>query len=220
ERLAAEVRLNLYEYTIAVDGKPWDKTFPTVWEPIFHPVDGSVTAPVRVAGKWTLANDGEILWSRMFTQAWHQQYSADGKNLAAIVAPEYGKWTVAVNGAPWSTVFGDLVADLTFSPDGARAAALGKEGEAWGVVVDGSRWTNAFDMAWKPVFSPDGAHVAARVEKKGKYTIALDDRLWEKAGEAAWDPVFSPGGDKLLLRSIENGVYHRRVINVSDFATE
>ena len=32
--------LNRYDYTIAVDGKLWDKTFPNVWEPCFNPATG------------------------------------------------------------------------------------------------------------------------------------------------------------------------------------
>ena len=44
--LAAEVRLNLYEYTIAVNGTAWNKTYNCVWEPIFNPNTGGVVAPV------------------------------------------------------------------------------------------------------------------------------------------------------------------------------
>jgi hypothetical protein len=72
-------------------------------------------------------------------------------------------------------------------------------------------------MVWKPVFSPDGAHVAAKVERGGKYTIALNDRLWPHDCDAAWDPLFSPDGARLLFRTIEEGVYCRRVIPVSEF---
>ena len=37
QQVAAEVRLNPYDYTIAVNGKPWEQTFDCVWEPVFHP---------------------------------------------------------------------------------------------------------------------------------------------------------------------------------------
>ncbi len=81
----------------------------------------------------------------------------------------------------------------------------------------GAAWKNTFDMVWKPVFSPDGANIAAKVERSGKYTIALNDRLWAHDCEAAWDPAFSPDGTRLLFRTIEDGVYFRRVIPVSEF---
>jgi WD40 repeat protein len=216
ENLAAEVRVNLYDYTIAVNGRPWEKTFGCVWEPVFNPRSGGVVAPVRLEGTWTLAEDGHPIWDQRFVQVWHQKFSPDGSKLAAIVAPKYGKWTVAVDGQPWPVTFNDLVTDLQFSPNGNHVAALTKDGEKWSVVKDGKAWKSAFDMAWKPVFSPDGKHLAARVEKKSKFTIAVNDRLWSNSCEAAWDPVFSPEGDKILLRTVEDGIYHRRVIPLSE----
>ena len=62
----------LYDYTIVVDGVPWSGSFPCVWEPIFHPKTGAVIAPVRIAGKWTLAQDGKAMWDRSFAQCWHR----------------------------------------------------------------------------------------------------------------------------------------------------
>jgi len=113
--------------------------------------------------------------------------------------------------------FGQMVTDLTFSPDGKRIAALGKEEERWRIVVDGSVWSNTFDMAWRPVFSPDGQNVAALVEKNGKYTVAVNDRLWERECDAAWSPVFSTDGTAILLRSLEDGTYYRRIKSVNDW---
>ena len=49
--IAAESRLSLYDYTIAVDGTPWQQTFGGVWEPVFNPVRGTVAAPVRTLPK-------------------------------------------------------------------------------------------------------------------------------------------------------------------------
>jgi hypothetical protein len=215
--LAAEVRLTLYDYTIAVNGIPWEKTFGGVWEPIFHPISGKVVAPVRENGKWFLAQDGHLLWTTPFVQLWHPVFSPDASRLAAIVATGFGKWTLAVDASAWRLVFSDFVTDLTFSPDSRRLAAVIKDKDLWGLAIDGSAWKNTFDMVWKPVFSPDGAYVAAKVERAGKYTIALNDQLWPHDCEAAWDPAFSPDGTRLLFRTIENGEYFRRVIPVSDF---
>jgi len=117
-RLAAEVRINLYEYTIAVDGTCWEETFASVWEPVVHPVTGAVVAPVRRGSRWTLFQDGSPLWDDDFLQLWHQTFSAAGDTLAAIVAPSYGKWTVAVDGRPWPVTFGSMVTDLVLSDDG------------------------------------------------------------------------------------------------------
>jgi predicted Rdx family selenoprotein len=199
QNLAAEVRLNLYDYTIAVNGKPWEQTFGCVWEPIFHPQTGAVIAPVRTGGKWFLAQDGQIIWDRKFVQLWHPMISESGNTLAAIVAPRYGKWTIAIDGEPWSASFGDLLTDAVFSPDGNRIAAAAKNDEKWMMVVDGKVWKNTFDGVWQPVFSADNETVAAKIEKNGKYSIAVNDHLWDQECDAIWDPVFSPEGDRILL---------------------
>jgi hypothetical protein len=40
--------------------------------------------------------------------------------------------------------------------------------------------------------------------------------LWSRQCEAAWDPIFSPEGDKILLRTVEDGMYYRRVLPVAE----
>ncbi len=215
-RAAAEVRTNLYDFTVAVDGTPWAARFQGVWKPVFDPRNGSIVAPVRQGGKWSLARDGHLIWSQ-YVQCWHAAFSADGARLAAIVSPQFGRWTVAVDDKPWGLTFGEMVTDLTLSADGARAAALGKDGGKGAVMVDGKAWAGRYDMAWAPVFSPDGAHVAAKVEKGGKYTVAVNGKEYSRAGEACFDPAFSPDGRLVLVKMIENGKYHRRVVPVADF---
>ena len=111
-----------------------------------------------------LAQDGEIIWDRPFVQLWHNLFRPDGNRIAAVVAPGYGRWTVAIDGLAWKQSFKDMVTDAVFSPDGKRVGALAKEDRGWYVVLDGVPWSNTFDMAWQPVFSPDGEHVAAKIE--------------------------------------------------------
>jgi WD40 repeat protein len=216
KRLAAEVRLSLYDYTIAVDGLPWEKTFQTVWEPCFHPTDGSIVAPVRTGGKWTLAKDGEIFWTGRYGQLWHVCFSPDGRKLAAIVSPKFGKWTVAVDDAAWSTRVDELVTDICFSPDGNHIGAVAKNGGKWFVLVDNHLWSKPCDMVWQPVFNADATCVAAKVEIEKQYGFLINDKLLPFRGEAAWNPEFNPAGTQILLRSIEQGVYVRRVLPIGD----
>ncbi|MFV0423114.1 electron transfer complex subunit TmcD [Oleidesulfovibrio sp.] len=204
-RVAAQVRRNLYDYTIAVDGTPWTSSYQCVWEPCFHPASGSVAAPVRQGGKWGVALEGQMLWKARNAQCWNLQYSKDGRNLWAIVAPEYGSFTVSLNDLPWN-FRAPVVTELTVSPSGDRAVALACEKNAnWQVVVDGKPWRGSYDMAWKPAFSPDSNHIAVRVERNGKMVILFDDVPVTEAFDTAFDPVFSPDGRKLLLRGVRNG---------------
>lgn len=217
-QVAAEVRTSLYDYTIVVDGEPWRQRFNAVWEPRFHPQDGTVSAPVKIGGSWTLAHDGERLWSGDYVQLWHQMYSLDGRHLAAIVAPKFGKWTVAVDDRPWSRTFGGLLTDARFSPDGGHIACAAKENDRWTVVVDGRAWDGGYDMVWQPVFSPDGRHVAAKVEKNGGYRLLLDGQVLRTDFDALWDPCFSPDGGRLLVRGLGSGAdkgrYYREVVGL------
>lgn len=215
QRVAASMRTTLYDYSIVVDGEPWSKNFPCVWEPCFHPTSGAVIAPVRIKGKWGLASNGEIIWPTTLFQCWKQTFSADGSKLYAIVSPSFGRWTVACDGAPWNVGFGGMIDDLVISPDGKRAAAVGKEGEQWAVVVDNCIWTGWYEMAWKPVFSPDSKHVAVKLERSGKrYTVAIDGHVHEHDFDQLWDPIFSSDSSKMLLRVVENGVFKRIVLPV------
>jgi len=218
-RVAAGVRTSLYDYTIAIDGVTWEKNFASVWEPQFCPCDGSVTAPVRSGGSWFLARDGELLWSNKFVQLWHHVYSPDGKKIAAIVAPRFGRWTVALEGIPWKVTFGDMVTDAIFSPDGKKIAFLGKEKEKWTVVVDQNCW-GSYDMAWRPIFSPDGEKCAAKVEKNGLYAIVVNGKPLKQEFAEVWDPVFSPDSDKILIKAIKaesnEHKYIRSVVRLQD----
>lgn len=220
QHVAAEVRSSLYDYTIVVDGVPWEQTYPSVWKPVFNPADGTLTAPVKSAGSWTIAQDGKPIWDRGFVQLWQHAYSSDGKGIAAIVCPQFGRWTVAVNAVPWGLTFGDLVSDMCISPDGKRVACLGKEGDQYSVVVDGKTWNEKFEMAWRPVFSPDSRHVAAKVEKNGRYTICVDGKPMQADFAQVWEPIFSPDGEKILVRAIEGASeqekYIRQVLSLAD----
>lgn len=218
--LAAEVRTSIYNYTIAVDGRTWDREFSCVWRPKFHPKDNSVTAPVKVPGGWTIAQNAEPIWHGRYVQLWHHMYSPDGSRIAAIGAPEYGKWTIVENDRPWTTRFKELVTDAVYNPSGESIACVGKSDGKWYVAVNDLVWDTPYDMAWQPVFSPDGRHVAALVEKKGKYTIAIDGRLLDMEFAAAWHPVFSPDGCMLLVKGVlpknMGGQYCRYVLKVDN----
>jgi hypothetical protein len=206
--LASDIRLNRSDYTIAVDGKIWGTTFPMVWEPCFNPVSGEVVAPVLSDG-WTLANELGLIWKSRFKQLWKQEFSTDGKTLAAIASPDFGKWTIAVNDRAWTTHVDEMITDMVISSDGTSIAAVVKDKGKWGIIVDDKIWDIDFDMAWQPVFSPDGKHVAAKVEKDGMKYIILDGSLLPAPYTHLWDPVFNETGQKLLIRAIADGEYNR-----------
>lgn len=216
ERVACQARLNAFEYTIVVNGEPWPGTYNCVWAPAFDPATGALAAPVRIGGRWGMAVDAGLQWQPRYYQCWGQQWSPDGKNLWAVVAPEFGKFTVACNDKPWAETF-PVISELTLSPNGVRAAALACHANTdYRVVVDGSAWQGPWDMAWKPVFSPDGANVAALVQSGDNFTYLVNNTPVGETFSKAWEPAFSPDSGKVLLRGVQNNALVRMVLPVKD----
>lgn len=228
EHVAATVRLNRQEYSIAVNGQPWEQAFSAAWNPCFNPSTGQVLAPVKTPGGWGLARDGEIIWEGRFLQLWQQTICSQGKNIAAIAAPEFGKFTVVKNDRPWTHTY-PVVTDLTLSPQGQRIAAIGRSGwdtleqdsqlglQQWQIIVDDGPWSGWWSRVFKPVFSPDGEHVALRVENQDRYTLLLDNKPYKQEFSMLWDPVFSPDSRKILLRARQGDKYLRIVADLTDF---
>lgn len=217
DSLAATCRTTVYDHTIVVDDKPWATTYNQVWEPVFCPKDGGVAAPVRVAGKWGVAKDGQTLWEPRYVQCFYLQYDASGEKLWSVVATSYGQFTACVNNAAWNETW-PTVSDLVVSPDGERAAILASNcNEDFRIVVDGTPWAGTYDMAWPVVFSADSKSVAAKVEKNGRFRILVNGKSFERDFDAVWPPIFSEDGTKVLIRAIENNSYVRIVAEVCDF---
>lgn len=216
ERVACQARLTPFEYTIVVNGEAWPASYNCVWAPAFDPATGALAAPVRQGGRWGMAVDAAIHWTPRYYQCWEQQWSRDGKHLWAVVAPEFGKFTVACNDRAWNSTF-PVVSDLCLSPDGGRAAALACHiNKDYRVIVDDSVWQGVWDMAWKPVFSPDGAHVAALVQSGESFTYLVDNKPVGESFSRAWPPFFSPYSGSVLLRGIQNNKLVRMVLRLKD----
>ena len=105
--------------------------------------------------------------------------------------------------------------DLTLSPDGKRAAALGSRNNSeFRIMVDGKVWDEAFDMAWPTVFAPTGEHVAAKVRRNGKYALFCDGKPVIDELDGVWNPTFSPDGSVLLFCSLKDGVFSRHTVRL------
>ncbi|MBU1248776.1 MAG: WD40 repeat domain-containing protein [Proteobacteria bacterium] len=215
--VACQVRRTLSDYSIAVDGKVWDNNFQCVWEPLFHPITGEVFAPVRLGGKWGMAKDGQVIWDAKWTQLWQPQFNADGSNLFAICATDFGKFTVIKNKAPWSATF-PVVRDLVMSPDGQRAAVVVKTGkETYGVVVDGKLVGGDYDMLFAPVFSPDSNNVAIRGRKGADWVVVMNGKPYTEGFDRCFDPVFSPDSSMVLIKGATHGKVERIVAPLNQF---
>ena len=216
--VAAEARTDICDYSIAFNDKIWNSKFGCVWQPVFRKQSDSIIAPVRKNGTWTVAENGEIIWANKYVQLWQIKLSPDGKKAAAITAPEYGKWTIAVDDKPWKLRINEMIPSFCFSPDGEHIAAVVKNDNKYSIALDGKAWQESFDMIWDPVFSPCGKYILTKAEKNGRFVLVCNGRAFGRSFDNLWDPVFDTGGDKILIKYIENGEFCREVISLSETA--
>ncbi len=83
EKVAAIANLAEGEFTVCVNGQPWDIVFDKIWYLRFAP-DGRLTALVSETGEWTVAVDG-VPWENKFGYVWNTMFSPDGKNIVVAV---------------------------------------------------------------------------------------------------------------------------------------
>lgn len=210
--LAWAVRLDRETYGVAVNGQFWDSRFQMVWRPVFCRTASGVIAPVRTGGKWRLYKDDAPLWDGAYENIWHLQPSPAAADIAAVVAVKFGQWSVAENDRPWSLIWDTMVRDLVYSEDGKGLAAVFKDKGSWGIAVNDRAWTLTCDKILPPSMSRDGAVVAVSFERDGKWYTAVNDKVITGPCEMAADPVVSTEGDAVLVKSIEKGLYKRRVV--------
>ena len=120
EKIAAVVNQADGEFTVCVNGQPWESIFDKIWYLRFAP-DGRLSALVSEMGEWTVAVDG-VAWENKFGYAWNTMFSPGGENIAVAVQRDMA-YGMALNDAPWEATFPNMT-NPTISPDGTRTAAV------------------------------------------------------------------------------------------------
>ncbi len=205
---AVDARISQYDYTIVVNDQCWSSAWPSVWAPVIHPEGASVCAPVKEPKGWTLACDGEIVWPSHYIQLWEPVFSPNGRRIAAVISPEFGKWSLALDGVPWKTRVDGHLSKPVFSPCGSRVGCTGRHKGKALILIDDCPMATNYDKAWNPTFSQYGNHAAARVKKGPWFTVLLNGI--EISRRFTWmpDPVFTPDGKHLMICGIEKNGPH------------
>ena len=206
---AFAVRYDRETYGIAVEDNVWESRFQAVWRPMF--CNGGLVAPVRTDGKWTVYKDDRRFWDSGYENVWRLAGNEASGDIAAIIAPAFGRWSVALNGRPWSSTWDTMVRDVCFSRSGNSLVAVFKDKGAWGLARDDRAWQSAWDKIFTPQISPDGSVVAVCAEKQGEYFTVANDRVIAGPYRFMADPVIGPDNDRILVKGIENGIYKREV---------
>ncbi|MDM7919827.1 MAG: hypothetical protein QUS12_11765, partial [Methanosarcina sp.] len=188
EEIAAIVRNRDGEFTVCVNGKPWETSFEKIYQLRFTP-GGKPVALVSADMEWTVAVDGTP-WENRFSFVWNPLFSKDGEHIAVAFDQDMS-CGVAVDDTPWDNTFRSI-SNTTISPDGARTSAA-VQTEAmdqadidkfnkgiYSAAPDGNPWNRNFTNVWHNVFSPDSQKLAAEVRlNRFDYTIAVDGEIWD-----------------------------------------
>lgn len=214
ENVAYGVRLDRTDYSIAVNDAAWDRTFQSVWKPVFLPGKKSVVAPVKEGGKWMLYKDAQPFWKGQYNQIWRIAVSPVTGKIAAIASTEFGKWTVVEDDRPWSLRAGQMISEIFYSNDGSALAAILKDGETWSLAVNQKNWNLSADKVFNPCISPDGSVVAVVIEKKGRYFLVVNNQVVSEGYDFMASPLISPDNTKVLQKAVKDGVYQRLIISM------
>lgn len=192
-------------WTVAVDGKPWDKSFISFYGICFSPDSKKVSATVRLSEQeFTVAVDG-ILWNETFLNAWESVFINEN-DVAVPVRTEKG-WSIAINGKPQWKSFNQVWYPRV-SPDGKITAVVSTEFGKWTVAVEGKPWEKQFSQhVLPPFFSPDGKKVGAVVKDNNLWTVAIDGKPWDIGFDRIWTPQFSSDGNHCVAKAEKEGVY-------------
>ncbi len=222
EDAAAVVRIEGERCGLWQNGRLWEENFDAMWRPVFSPVTKEVLVPAKKGRLWYLMGREGPFFDRGFWQVFKVRVSKDGERVAAIVAPDFGKFTVCVNNRLWSRKY-CVIEDIVFSPDGGRVAAIvskeyppiGLDNFSWVpqrfVVMDEQEMGGPFEQVLYVSFSNEGEHVAYVASHKGDWFMVIDGKTYSRRFSCLWPPVFSADGKRILIRGIEGDRFVRTV---------
>jgi hypothetical protein len=127
KRLGAIASPRYGHWTVAIDDKPWGRTFEDfVTDACFSP-DSSRAACIGVTGKrYHICVDGQA-WREGYDMAWAPVFSPDSQHVAAKVEKN-GRFTLVVDGKPLKETY-TKVWEPAFSPDSQSVLLRALEGD-------------------------------------------------------------------------------------------
>ena len=192
-------------YSVAVNGKAWDRNFVNVWTPCFDGKGLKTAAQVRTTlYDYTIAVDGQ-LWPETYSGVWEPRFNPVTGALAAPVRAG-GKWMMAVDGKIAWDLKTSQCWHHTWSRDGkVLAAIVALKLGSFTAAVDGLPWSASYPVMHDLVLSGDGKHAAVLAKEGDKYLVVADGKPWPGRYDMAWPPVFSPDGSRVCAKVEENG---------------
>jgi len=209
-RLTAIITKDM-EWTMAVDGKPWEQMYEYIWDTKFS-ADGKVIAATTKQDGVYAITANEKTWECPVKLESIASYviSPDGKTIAAIAQTLplgqadldgflKGTWSVVVNGKPWKENYVDIYG-LTISDDAKNIAVEYRAAICeYGIVVNETPWNEKFACTWEPAFHPTNSNeITTPVRREGQWFLATNDRIvWDRGFYSLLYQTYSPDGNNI-----------------------
>jgi hypothetical protein len=214
KRIAYAVRKDRSRYTIGVDKQLWTNDFQFVWNPVFVDNGTSIVAPVRTQGKWLLYKDDQPFWNTSYAQMWKVTAQDTSNKIAAVVSNKFGQWTVCDNEHVWTYHCDTMISDLAYSENGQQLVAVCKHKGSWDIVANDSPWGLGAEKLWAPVISTDSRWCVTRMEKNKKQYLVVNAKVYNEPMDQVFEPVISPDNSKVIFKSIKDGLYSRKILEL------
>jgi len=216
-KIAVQVKGGM-NYSLAVNGVPWEKTFQSIREFSLSSNGETAVAAVQVEalkegdtekfleGLWAVAVNDELL-NGTFLNVWGPT-AANGGKTAAEVRTDIREFALMQDGTVWADRY-DMIWEPLFSPSGSLFVPVKLPG-GWTVAQDGQIiWGGRYNQLFRLRSDARGSRIAGVAGTDyGNWTIIIDDKPWPISwNEAVLDPVFSPDGNRVAAAVREDGAW-------------
>ena len=215
--VAAEVRLDTYEYSVAQDAIPWDARYQLHLGAGLSQRSQRLLAPGADRRQVDPGRGGQAPGRGQYIQLWRVTSQPGRRPAGRRGGPELrpldrrgGRQTL---GGPRSATWCSRHAS---PPTAARLAAAVQGPGQLDLAVDGELWSEP--SRWSGIRSSarTGEVVAAKVERDGRYGLVINGRVWELNVRRALGSGLQPGRQGLLVRGIEDDSYTRQVVPLAE----
>lgn len=213
EKIASIVNSDDAEFTVCINGKPWDEIFEKIWSLKFM-ADGRLAALVSNDEMWTVCIDG-VPWETQFEYAWDLKGTPDGSSVSVAVQKDE-KFGMAVNDITWDHLY-ENITGMVLSDQGATGAVVQVSplGQAdinsfnsgiFAAAQNGVAQTQKFMNIWNLSFDSQGKQISYSIRKNRlDYSVVKNETPWNQNFQAVWKSEFIDQGNSIIAPVRQRG---------------
>jgi hypothetical protein len=195
------------EWTVCIDGKPWENWFDFIWQLTVSDDGTHVGAAIQKDMVYGMAVNDKP-WVNMYENITGMVMDQNGLT-AAVVQTEpmaaadinafkAGIFACAVDGEPQDRKFLNIW-DIELANQGEDIMYVARvDRENYTVVHNHTPWQHMYQSAWQPTWIPLKKNILAPVRKEGKWQLYRDDKpFWSNHFFQLWKVKSNPDGSRI-----------------------